>query len=43
MELLRVAAQREGTRLGSAHKYEDNIEDLPLLNADTVGDGVSDG
>jgi hypothetical protein len=38
MELLRVAANREGRRLGSAHKYDDGIEDLPVLNAETVGE-----
>jgi len=42
MELLRVASQRELKRLGSAHKYEDGIEDLPVLNADTIGEEDGD-
>ncbi len=36
MELLRNAADRENARLGSAHTFEDGIEDLPVLNADTI-------
>lgn len=42
MELLRVAAQRENKRLGTAHKYEDGVEDLPVLNADTIGEEDGD-
>lgn len=36
MELLRMAADKEMNRLGSAYKFEDGAEDLPVLNADTV-------
>lgn len=36
MELLRMAANKETKRLGSAHKFEDGAEDLPVLNAETI-------
>lgn len=36
MELLRNAAEKETNRLGSAHKFEDGAEDLPVLNAETI-------
>ncbi len=36
MELLRNAADKETNRLGSAHKFEDGAEDLPVLNAETI-------
>lgn len=36
MELLRNAAEKEIGRLGSAHKFEDGAEDLPVLNAETI-------
>jgi len=35
-ELLRNAADRDNNRLGPAHTFEDGIEDLPVLNADTI-------
>lgn len=38
MELLRSAADKETKRLGSAHKFEDGAEDLPVLNAETITD-----
>jgi hypothetical protein len=39
LELTKLAGQREYTRLGRPHKYDDGSEDSPILSADTVNLG----
>jgi hypothetical protein len=36
MELMKLAGQREGIRLGRPHTFEDGNEDSPILSSDTV-------
>ena len=38
MEKMRVAAQKEASRLSEYHKYEDGTVDQPLLTPDTIKD-----
>jgi hypothetical protein len=39
LELTKLAGQREYTRLGRPHKFDDGTEDSPILSADTVNLG----
>lgn len=38
MEKMRIAMQKEGSRLAALHKYEDGLVDQPFLTPDTVID-----
>jgi hypothetical protein len=38
LALVKKAVDKEAKRLGSPHRYANNVEDLPLLNAETIQD-----
>ena len=39
MELMKKISKREMERLSKAHEYIDGVEDLPILNAETINGG----